>query len=217
MTTVPDVSVTRTARVAGALHLSLVPFGIFSFVYVPAALIVRSDAAVTAANIAAATTFYRLGIISHLISQIIVVFLMAMLFRLFAPIDNTRATLVGACGVIGVAVSFAAELNQFAVLQSLSDPSRVMLFLELHRAGVLLAQVFWGLWLLVASTLIVRSHLASIWLAVLVLAGAGGYLFDSFAYFSGLQVTPISSMTFAGELALPVWLLFNARRFSSIV
>ena len=38
-------SINRTARLAGGLYLSLVPFGVFSFVYVPSVLYVRGDAA----------------------------------------------------------------------------------------------------------------------------------------------------------------------------
>ena len=209
--TVGPASVNRTAKLAGALHLLLVPFGIFSFAYMPVALIARGDAAATLANITASQTLYRGAIISHLASQIVVVFLMMALYRLFAPINRDRTRMFVTLALIGVPISFVAELNQFAILHLVSiddvTPSQVVHFLEMHRAGVLLAQVFWGLWLLILSTLIFSSRCMPVWIGGAVLVGAAGYLFDSLSYFAGVEAATISQFTFAGELMLPLRLL----------
>jgi hypothetical protein len=66
-------SIRRKARLAGGLYLSLVPLGFFSFVCVPSVLFVRGDAAATSGNIMASEWLFRSGIVSHLISQIIVI------------------------------------------------------------------------------------------------------------------------------------------------
>src|SRR5262245_32259146 len=123
MTAATSVSVTRTARYAGALHLLLVPFGVFSFAYVPAALIAGSDIAETVRNIAGHRALFRSGILSHLLSQILVVFLMMALYRLFAPIDAARMRLIVTLALISVVISFVAELNQFAILGVVPDDS----------------------------------------------------------------------------------------------
>jgi Domain of unknown function (DUF4386) len=61
MTAEPDASIRRTARLAGGLYLSLLPLGIFSFVYVPSVLFVRGDADATSRNIVASEWLFRSG------------------------------------------------------------------------------------------------------------------------------------------------------------
>jgi hypothetical protein len=46
-------AIRKTARVAGAMYLSLVPLGIISFVYVPSLVFVPGNTAATASNILA--------------------------------------------------------------------------------------------------------------------------------------------------------------------
>ena len=47
MTAEPHASIRTIARRAGGLYLSLLPLGVFSFVYVPSVLFVRGDADAT--------------------------------------------------------------------------------------------------------------------------------------------------------------------------
>lgn len=208
-------SASRAARLAGTLHLSLVPLGVFSFAYVPAVLIARNDIAGTVQNIAGNQALFRSGIISHLLSQVIVVFLMMAIHRLFSPIDAARTRLIVAMALVSVVISFVSELNQFAILSLLADASvdadglqhQVRLLLELHRTSVLLAQIFWGLWLMITAFVILSSRMLPRWLGVLLLAASAGYLFDSAAYLAGARIGSIATLTFVGELTLPVWLL----------
>jgi hypothetical protein len=88
MTADAHASMQRAARLAGGLHLSLVPFGVFSFVYVPAVLMVRGDADATTRNIMASEWLFRSGTVSHLVSQAIVPFLALALYRLFAQVNH---------------------------------------------------------------------------------------------------------------------------------
>jgi hypothetical protein len=98
-----------------------------------------------------------------------------------------------------VPISFIAEVNQLAL-----PP-----MLEAHRTTVLAAQVFWGLWLAVLAVFIFKSRFLPALLGLLVLVGAAGYLFDSFAHFLGARLLAVSQFTAVGELALPTWLLFK--------
>ena len=52
----------KTARIAGAIYLSMVFTAPFTLLYVPGKLIVRGDAAATANNILAHETMFRLAI-----------------------------------------------------------------------------------------------------------------------------------------------------------
>ena len=59
----------KTARIAGAIYLSMVITGPFSLLYVPGKLIVHGDAAATANNILAHETMFRFAIIADLFAS----------------------------------------------------------------------------------------------------------------------------------------------------
>ena len=61
----------KAARIAGFIYLSMVFTAPFSLIYVPSKLIVRGNAAVTADNILAHETMWRLSIFGDLIGQVI--------------------------------------------------------------------------------------------------------------------------------------------------
>jgi hypothetical protein len=183
-------SVKRTARLAGGLYLSLVPFGVFSFVYVPSLLFVRGDAADTSRNIMASEWLFRSGTVSHLISQIIVPFLALAMYRLLKHVNKEHAAVMVVLALLCVPISFLTEVNHLAALRLLHGAgegaftttqlqTEAMLFLDMRQSGVLLAQVFWGLWLLFVGSLVFRSGFLPRWLGVAVLIGAAGYLVDS--------------------------------------
>ena len=84
-----------------------------------------------------------------------------------------------------------------------------MLFLESHRSGVLLAQVFWALWLVALGSLVLRSGFLPKLVGIGVLIAAAGYLFDSVAYVLFPGRATIGQFTAVGELLLPLWLLIK--------
>lgn len=220
MTATTHAAIKRTARLAGGLYLSLVPLGFFSFVYVPSVLFVRGDAAATSRNIRASEGLFRAGMVSHLISQVVVVFLALALYRLLSSVNKDRAVLMVVLALLCVPISFVSEVNNLAALRLLSGAddggatttqlhAQAMLFLDLHRSGILMAQVFWGLWMLPLSGLVSSSGFLPRLLAIPVLIAAAGYLADSGAYLL-LGVGPtISAFTALGELVLPLWLVIK--------
>jgi Domain of unknown function (DUF4386) len=218
MTAEPYASIRRTARLAGGLYLFLVPLGIISFVYVPSALFVRGDAAATSRNIVASEWLFRGGIVSHVLSQILVPLLALAMYRLLKHVNKEHAALMVVLALLCVPISFLAEVNSLAALRVLSSASdgaftttqlqtQAMLFLDMRQTGVLLAQVFWGLWLLLVGSLVFRSGFLPRLLGVAVLIGGAGYLVDSGMHLMFPGRATISQFTALGELMLPVWLL----------
>jgi len=60
-------------------------------------------------------------------------------------------------------------MSSLAVLRIVDDPRlhpQAMLSLEMQRSGVLLAQVFWGLWMLPLAALVFASGFLPKWLAL---------------------------------------------------
>ncbi len=212
----------RTARLAGGLYLAIVPFTAFGILYVPSVLVVRGDAAATARNIMASEWLFRSGIVSHLVGQIIFVFLALALYQLLAPVNKNHAVLMVALALLGVPIAVVNEVNHLAALRLLSGADYLqpltsvqlqalaMLFLDLRESGILVAQVFWGLWLVPLGYLVMRSGFLPGLLGILVIVAGGGYLVDVVVaiLFPTIDVT-IGLFTFVGELLFPLWLLFK--------
>jgi len=219
MTAGAHTSINGTARRAGVLYLSLLPFGIFSFVYVPSVLLVRGDTAATSSRILASETLFRSATISHLISQVIVVFLVLTLYRIFSPVNQKRAVLMVVLALLCVPISFLNEVHNLVALRALRADDGVftttqlqaqaMLFLDMARDGVLIAQVFWGLWMLPLAFLIFRSQFLPRFLGVTVLITGVGYLVDSCLQLMSPGAPMISKPTILAELALPLWLVIK--------
>lgn len=200
-----------TARLAGGLHLSMVPLGFFSFVYVPSVLQVRADPAGLARNLAAHESLFRAGTASHLLSQIIAIVLALTLYRLFKPVNADRARLMLVLAVIGIPVACVSEVYNLSALRAVDNVQATQL-LEMSRTGVLVAQIFWGLWMLPLAALVFASGFLPRLLAIPVLIGAAGYLIDSAAHVLFPKQATISQFTFAAELMLPLWLLATGVR-----
>jgi hypothetical protein len=215
-----EAAVKRTARRAGFLYLCLIPLGVFSFVYVPSVLFVRGDAAATSRNIAASEALFRGGAVSHLLSQILVVFVALSLYRLLEPVNRNRAVVMVVLALLGLPISFLNEVHNLAALRVLDGGSnaafgpeqrqaQAMLFLDMARNGIFVAQVFWGLWLLPLGSLVFNSGFMPGILGVPPIVAGAGYLFDSFAQllFPGSVAVSISKFTSGAELLLPLWLV----------
>ena len=214
---------------AGSLYLSLLPFGVYSFVYVPSVLFVPGDAAATSRNIMASEWLFRSGMMSHVISQVLVVFLALTMYRLLRDVHNNHAVVMVVMALVCIPISVFAEVHNLAVLRLLSYandgslPSaeaqvQTMFFLDIHRSGVLLAQVFWGLWLVLLGSLVFRSGFLPRWLGIAVLMAAVGYLIDSSAHVLLPGRAAVSQFTAIGELLFPLWLLIkgvDVERWSS--
>jgi Domain of unknown function (DUF4386) len=126
-----------------------------SFVYVPSVLFLRGDVAATSRNIMASEWLFRIGTVSHLISQIIVPFLALSMYRLLKHVNKEHAVVMVVLALLCIPISFLTEVNHLAALRLLSSAgegsftssqlqTQAMLFLDMRQSEVLLAQVFWG-------------------------------------------------------------------------
>jgi uncharacterized protein DUF4386 len=227
MTTSPtETSPQIYARIAGLLYLILVPLGIFGVLYVPSALIVPADAATTARNIVASESLFRLSILTALAVQVINLLVVLLLYKLLKPVNRDLAALMVIFLLTGVPIAMLNELNQLAALRLAGGAAYlngfsaeqlhalVPFFLGLHKDGVLIAEIFWGLWLLPMGWLVIRSGFLLKILGVLLILGCLGYLADSLTYFLfpayAAAVSPIAT-TPAGiaELLFALWLLIK--------
>ncbi|MBZ5552596.1 MAG: DUF4386 domain-containing protein [Acidobacteriia bacterium] len=221
-------STKKAARVAGLLYVLMSIPGAFSLLYVPSVLIVPGDATATVNKIQASELLFRIGMVSELICATGFIFVALALYRLFKGVDKTQASLMVTLFVVSVPISFLNVLNQLAVLTLLSganflsafDPRQlnalVMLFLGLHNDGILLAQIFWGLWLFPFGVLVFKSGFLPRILGVLLILACFGYLAISSTFLLlpayGHIVSRFAMVLTLGELPIILWLLIKGAK-----
>ena len=212
----------KQARVAGLLYLLASIPGAFCLIYIPSHFIVSGDAAATANKIASSEFVFRLGIVGELTGFIGFIFVVRALYRLFCGVSKAQASLMVTLMLVSIPVSLLNVLNEMAALRLLhggdflsvfSQPQRealALLFLKLHFDGFMVAQVFWGLWLVPFGILVCKSGFLPRILGILLIIACFGYLANSLVAFG---VAPDDAITrVAGQLTiceLPIifWLL----------
>jgi len=221
MTTPENFNPNRTARIAGLLYI--VPW-VFSFlaIILRQNLIVAGDAAATAENIAASEFTFRFSIVSDLFVQVIFIFLVLLLFQLLKPVNKNIAVLMVVLFLVSVPIAMLNMLNQHAALLLLSGSeylnalttdqlqSLVTLFREFHEIGIMIAYIFWGLWLFPLGYLVFKSGFLPRIIGILVMISCFGYLFDFTAFFLFPDFNfAINMYTGWAELILCLWLLIK--------
>jgi hypothetical protein len=208
------------ARVAGFLYLFANLFAPFTLLYLPSRFIVRGDAAATADNILASESLFRIGIASNLFNAIANIILVLALYQLLNVVNRNMASLMVIFSLAGVPIMMLNELTQLAVLQLLSGADYLSvipvkqlqalayLFVRLHGQGLIIAHIFWGLWLFPMGYLVFKSGFLPRIIGVLLMIGCLGYVIQSFAVILGYNVS-IIFYTSWGELLFLLWLLIK--------
>lgn len=217
-------STSKNARIAGFLYLLLAVVAPLRLIYIPTTLFVRGDATATANNIVAHEWLFRLGIVGDLLSGTFAIFVVLALYRLFKDVNQTYAVLMVILGALMVTpIYFVNTLNDAAALllvrgadflSVFDKPQRdalAMMFLRLHHQGILVNQIFWGLWLFPFGALVFKSGFLPRILGVWLIIGGFAYLAISFTglllpeYHNAVGNAVFPAML--SELAIMLWLL----------
>jgi hypothetical protein len=218
----------KTARIAGFIYLSMVITGPFSLIYVPGKLIVQGNATATAANVLAHDRMFRFAIAAGLFGQVIFICLAIALYRLLSDVSKNWARLMVGFVLVSAAVGFVDELNNLGArilfrggeFLSVFDKTQLdalgMLFIRLHGQGIMIAEIFWGLWLFPFGLLVFRSGFLPRFLGVWLMINCFGYVILSMTSLFFPASTDklflwLQPMLF-GELAIMLWLLIKGAK-----
>jgi hypothetical protein len=218
----------KAARVAGGFYLLLL-FAPLRLIYIPSALFVGGNATATANNIAAHELLFRLGIVGDLFTGTMMIFVVLAFYRLFKEVDQNLAALVVILGGLTVSpIYFLNTLNDVAALllargadflSVIEKPQRdalAVLFLRLHHHGVVINEIFWGLWLFPLAVLVIRSRFLPRFLGVWLIINGFAYLISSFtALLLPQYEAMVSNFTFPallGEIVFMLWLVIKGAR-----
>lgn len=221
MASLTGASPRQLARMAGGLYLINVLAGAFAIGYVQAVLF-SPDPAVTAANIQAHESLYRLGLAAHVVVTVTNVPLALIFYELFKGVSRRVALLDAFFILVATAIEAAGLSTQFAPLALLSNgagavPAEqfqdlVTLSGQLSFGDYTIYTVFFGLDLLCLAYLLLRSRFLPRAIGVLLAIDGLAYLAYSFAAFlaPGLadELTPwIQLPAPLAEGLLSLWLL----------
>jgi hypothetical protein len=212
-------------RFVGLLYVLASIVGFFAMGYVPNRLIVHGNAAATVDNIAAHEVLFRLGIAGQLIGQAAFIFVALALYDLLKGINQRHAALMVILIVVSVPIALVNELNSLAALalvrgadflSLVEKPQRdsfAMLFLNMHGRGLVVAELFWGLWLFPLALLVYRSRFLPRFLGVwLTLAGAAWVILSLVSLLLPQYQNKVYTYTqpaVFGEIAFMFWLLIK--------
>ena len=212
-------SIKKTARIAGFLYFLQIPLGVFGLVYVPKALVVSGNMAATAHNILANEFAFRLSMVSAILTTILTVVTAYYLYKLLKTVNKTAALSMILFTLVVAPISMINELNNVAVLLILKNHNAfttgqvqtlISLFFDLHKYGLAIMGIFFGLWLLPMGYLVIKSKFIPKIIGIFLLIGCFSYLIDFFTFFLfpnfGIVTT---EYTFLGEVLMVLWLLIK--------
>lgn len=214
----------RTARQAGLLYLALSILAIIGYFYLRPRFIISGDPTATARNILANEPLYRVGILIDVTAQLLFIFVIVALYRLFEDVDRTQTRILVALVAIGIAAQFATFVFNTAPLIFLSGAGYLSAFTRPQletlaytslgmagREGQLLTSI-WGLWLFPFAVLTIKSGFLPKFLGVLLILSGAAYVVS---FVIGLVSPALVSTvyTFAlplyfGEFIVVLWLAF---------
>lgn len=212
-----------TARLAGALYLVVVLTGIFSLAYVPSQLYNLKDPVDMFTRLNGSPFLFRWGIISSIICYVAFLLLPLVLYRLLHAVNETAARLMVLLAVVSVPISLVNLQHKLEVLNMIDAavyppgagpmPALILASIKSFNSGLLISQIFWGLWLLPFGWLVYRSGFLPKILGIFLMLGCFGYVFD----FIGTLGIPgyndtavgkyITKPATIGEIGICLWLL----------
>jgi hypothetical protein len=221
----------RIARTAGLLYLMVVITGMFSLVYVPSHIDTHTSALATAPHIKASASLFRWGALSELIMVLAFLLLPFVLYRLLHRVNENIAVLMVVLVAVSVPVSIINVMHKLDILALLGDGSTlsqtvnseqlnaaVAMHLLAYRNGMLVCEIFSGLWLLPFGYLVFNSTFLPRILGALLILGGFGYLIDfcGSLLFSGYASTTLSDFSLlpasVGEIGICLWMIVIGTR-----
>jgi hypothetical protein len=213
----------RKARIAGFLYLICIVSGFCAESFVRNKLVVYDNAALTASNIIASPSLYRLGFFADLVSFTTGIVIAIIFYDLFKSVSRPLARTAITFAIVSNTVSIAASIFCFAPLHILGgggylrtfEPNQLqslaLLSLQLYQFAFVLNLGLFSVDCFATGYLIFRSTFLPRFLGVLLIIGGFCYLTNSVIYFLPPKLLPdlfpwIYLPSLVAEVSLALWL-----------
>lgn len=217
------------ARTAGVLYLVLAIGSSVSFA-VSASVFDADDPSSTAEAIRSSTALIRTAFLSELVAVVAFGLTALVLHELLRHVQRLAAAAMAMCVAVSVAIQSANLVNQYTALRVVTSDAyqsafgaagsdalgRVFVDMQ-HDGGFLVAQTFFGLWLVPLGYLVIRSGWFPKVLGVVLVVASATYILKLFvdvvAADLGDRLSPVASAIEAlAEVVFICWLLVKGVR-----
>jgi hypothetical protein len=164
----------------------------------------------------------------ELLSATVAIFAILAFYRLLRVASHKHAVAFAVLFLISIPISYLNLLNDLAALTfarapafliSAFNPAQldacVLFFFRLHNQGIVLAQIFWGLWLFPFGIAVMRSGFIPRFVGIATMIAGSGYVISSsvilFLLPSAKGIADVAMILGLGELAF-LWLLICGAR-----
>lgn len=217
-------SMNQKAKIAGLFYLIFI-------ILLPIATTIRSqfivsgDAAATAQKIMTNELLFRISFVTELVSALFFVLAAWALYVLLRSVNKDIALLFLLLNLCGVAIECMSVVNLSAAQSLLSGADYLTVFsadqlqaqalmnIELYHNGFIIAQLFFGAWLLPLGYLVYRSGFLPRLLGIVLIIDFFGVLTRFLQFFllpgDDFISYPGYAAGFIAEVSLTLWLLIK--------
>jgi Domain of unknown function (DUF4386) len=205
----------------GTLYLLVGIFGGLAEGFVEPKMYVAGNAAATATNVVANAGLVRLGVAADLLDQAFFILVAMSFYQLLKSVSQGVAAALVIFVILAAAIASLNAVFLFGALQVATGASyqaawgatgvnaMVLLLLDLQHYGLLIAQIFFGLWLAPLGYLAYKSGWFPKALGLVLIVASICYLVDMLAAF----LAPEFGRVIHGFVVIPcavaeIWMVF---------
>jgi hypothetical protein len=216
-----ETSPSTRGRILAALFSFVVIAGITAQVVISNRLVVGDDAAMTAANILANKSLYRLGFTIFMLEMIAQVAVSALFYDLMKPVNRSVARISAIIGLTGCGIKTMARLFYYAPLILLGGASYLsaihpaelealsLAFIKINSQGAAIALIFFGFEGMLQGWLVFKSGFLPRFLGVLSMISGLGWLTFLWPPLGYWAFTGVALFALAGTIATTGWLFIR--------
>jgi hypothetical protein len=216
-----ETSPSTRGRILAALYLFVIIAGITAQAFISDRLVVRDDAARTAANILANKSLYRLGYTIFMLEMVAQVAVSALFYDLMKPVNRSVARVSAIIGLTGCGIKTIARLFYYAPLILLGGASYLsaiqpaelealsLAFIKINSQGAAIGVIFFGFEALLRGWLLFNSGFLPRFLGVLSMIGGLGWLTFLWPPLGSQAFIGVALFAIAGVIAMTGWLLIR--------
>jgi hypothetical protein len=220
-TPLAETSPSTRGRILAALYLLVIIGGITAQTFIADRLVVRDDAARTAANILANTSLYRLGFTIFMLEMIAQVGVSTLFYDLMKPVNRSVARVALVIGLTGCGIKTMARLFYYAPLILLGGASYLaalqpaqlaalsLAFIKINNQGAAIGVIFFGAEALLRGWLVFKSGFLPRFLGVWSMVSGLGWLTFLWPPLGSQAFIGVALFAIAGVIAMSGWLFIR--------
>jgi hypothetical protein len=210
----------KANRLPGLLYLGMIVFGVFAQI-TRSNILAFGDNVKPFEEIISSSMLLRLAFMSDLIQMVFYLLTAWALYTQLKNINKSQSLLFLIFTIVATAIMGSNMLNHMAIIEitnagyaTFNDLALISRFYaNLHTYGYLIAQVYFGLWLVPLGIIILTSKIMPKYFGIMLIAATFGHLLEVFVTFllpgKEFIAYPGLIIGMVGEFSFCFWLLYK--------